>query len=104
MARDAPWERKLQKQLPQTGLVAADVVVDLTVRPLEVGVSDDCRPPVARTRNIDHVEVVLADHAVEVRVDEILSGRGSPVAEYHALDVRKLQRPGHQRIVAQVEL
>jgi hypothetical protein len=43
-------------------------------------------------RNKNHVEVMFFDEAVEVRIDEVLSWRSSPVAEQHFLHVRKLER------------
>ena len=42
--------------------------------------------------------------AVQVRVDEILSWRRSPVAEQAGLDVRGLQRLAQQRVVEQIDL
>src|SRR5690349_23250812 len=41
---------------------------------------------------LDHVEIVLDDGAVQVHVDEVLSGCRAPVAEQARLDVRRLQR------------
>ena len=45
MAGDATGEAELTEQLPQAGLIAADVWVDLRVRAFEIGLGDDAGPP-----------------------------------------------------------
>src|SRR6516165_7348043 len=54
---------------------------------LEIGVRDQTRPAMSGAGDIDHVEVVLFDHPVEVHVDEIQTGRSSPMPEKSRLDV-----------------
>ena len=48
--------------------------VHLGVRALEVHVGEDRRAPMPGTGHIDHVGVALADHPVEVRVQEAQTG------------------------------
>ena len=62
------------------------------------------RTTVSRAGHIDHVQIVGADDAIEMRVNEILPGRRAPVSEQHAFDVCELQRFAQQRIVTQIEL
>jgi len=59
---------------------------------------------VAGAGDVDHVEVVLLDDAVEVNVAEVLPRRRAPVAEQPRLDVLQLKRLAQQRIVEQVDL
>ena len=78
--------------------------IDLAVGALEVGVAHDRRAAVPGAGDVDHVEVVLLDDPVQVRVDEVLPGRRAPVAEQHVLHVRERQRPLQQRIVVEIDL
>jgi len=55
-------------------------------------------------RDVDHVEVVLDDDAVQVRVDEVLPGRRATVPEQPRLDVREPERLAQQRVVEQIDL
>src|SRR6185295_2431606 len=68
------------------------------------GVCHERRSAMTRPGDVDHVEVTLFDHAVEVHVDEILPGRRAPVAEQSRLDVFVLQRPPEQRVIQEVNL
>ena len=65
---------------------------------------DDARAAVIRPAEVDHVQVVLLDEAVEVDVDEIQARRGAPVAEQARLDVLELERFFQERVVEQVDL
>src|SRR6202011_1654265 len=72
MAGNSSWKRKLNKQLPQPGLILADVWIDLAVGALEISVGHDGRAAVPRAGDVNHVEVVFLDDPVQVRVNEIL--------------------------------
>ena len=102
--RDASGERELPEQLAQAGLVAADVGIDLAVRALEVGVGDGGGAAVAGPDHVDHVQIAAADQPVQVRIDEVETGSGSPVADQTRLHVAWLQRLSQQRIIQQVDL
>ncbi len=54
--------------------------------------------------DVDHVEVVAADHPVEVGGDEVLAGRRAPVPEKAGLDVPRCQRLAQERVVEEVDL
>ena len=92
MAGDAAWKRELAEQVPQPVLVEADVGIELAVGAFEPGVRDDRRPAVAGPRDVDRIEVTLADGAVQVHVDQVEAGHGSEVAEQPGLDVLRAQR------------
>ena len=81
------------------------VGVDLGVGALEPGCGDqrrDRRGPGPVTKIMSRSRV--ADHPVEVRVEELQPGRGAPVAEQPRLHVVALERLAQQRVVEQVDL
>jgi len=93
MAGDPAGKRKLNEQLPESGLILADVGIDLAVGTLEISVAYDSRAAVPGAGDVDHVEVVLLDDPVQVQVDEILPRGCAPVAQQHVLHIRERQRP-----------
>jgi hypothetical protein len=104
VARNPAGKRELLEQLPKTRLVPRNFRVDLRVGAFEVDVRDERRPSVARAGNVDHVDVVLANDAVQMDVDEVLSGCGAPVPQKAWLDVFRLERLAQQRIVEKIDL
>jgi hypothetical protein len=54
--------------------------------------------------DVDHVEIVLVDHPIEVNVDEVQAGRRSPVPEEPGLDVLLCERLLEQRVVVEIDL
>lgn len=44
------------------------------------------------TTDIDHIEIALAYHAVEMGINKVKAGRGSPVPQQARLDVFRLER------------
>ncbi len=97
-------EGELQEEFPQPGLVLADIWINLAVGAFEIGVCHDGRPAVPGTGDVNHVEVVLLDDPVQVRVNEVLAGRGAPVSQQHVLHVRERQWPLQQRVVVKIDL
>src|SRR5499427_9024801 len=57
-----------------------------------------------RAGNVDHVEVVLLDHPVQVNVDEIETWCGSPMAQEPRLDVILCEGLLEQRVVVEMDL
>ena len=104
VTRDAAGKGELPEQAAHTLFVLADLGVDLAVGPLEVGVGHHGRPAVPGPAHVDHVEIVLADDAVEVHVDEVLAGRRAPVTQQARLDVGCLQRLAQQRVGVEIDL
>ena len=51
------------------------------------------------TDDIDHVEIVMLNHAVQMDVDEIETRRGAPVAHQPGFDMLPCQRLLKQRII-----
>ena len=104
MARHAVGPRELAKQPVHSLAVARDLRIALGVRAFEPGVRQRGRASVAGADDPDHVDVVVADQAVQVRIDEIQPRRRAPVAEQARLDVLAHERLLEQRIGAQVDL
>ena len=87
MAGDAAGKRKLLEQLFQTRFVLADIWINLTPRSFQVNIAHDGRAAVTRTRDVEHVQVVLVDHAVQMNIDEVLTWRCAPVSNHQGLHV-----------------
>ena len=56
------------------------------------------------TADENHIQVVPADQAIEMDVNQVEAGSGAPVTEQPRLDVLELQRLFEQGIVEQVDL
>jgi hypothetical protein len=104
VARDAAGERELGEQALHALFVAGDVRINFTVSSLEVGIRDQAGPAMPRAGNVDHVEVVLLDHPVQVNVDEIETGCGSPMTQKPRLDVILCEWLLEQRVVVEIDL
>ncbi len=87
MARDAAREGELAEQVRHPRLVPRDVGVDLRVGALEPGVRDRGGAAVPGPGDVDHVQVALFDHPVEVGEAEVQARRGAPVPEQARFDV-----------------
>ena len=81
VAGNAAGERELPEQPLHPGGVFADVRVDLAVAALQPGVGHHAGAAMPRTADIDHIEVAVADNAVQVSIDKVQTGRGAPVAQ-----------------------
>ena len=46
----------------------------------------------------------MFDDAVEMDIDEVLAGRGAPVAEEHVLDVLGLEGLAEEGVVVEIDL
>ena len=104
VGRDAAGEGELLEELLHTLLVAGDVGVDLLIAAVEPVLRDHGVAAVARTGDVDHIEVVFLYNAVEVSVNEVLAGNGAPVADDLFLDALLGERLLKKRIIQQIEL
>src|SRR5262245_12003760 len=104
MARDAAGERELGEQALHPLFVARAVRINLAVGSLGIGIRDQAGPAMPRAGNVDHVEVVLLDHPVQVNVDEIETGCGSPMTQEPRLDVILCEWLLEQRVVVEIDL
>ena len=104
VAGDAAGEGELLEQLFHALLILADVGIDLAVGAVQPVLGHHCVAAVAGAGQIDHIQVILVDNAVQMGIDEVLAGNGTPVAHDLLFDVFGLQRLLQQRVVQQIEL
>src|ERR1039458_9723063 len=67
MAGDASGEWKLEKKFLQPGFILTDVRINLAVCSFKIGVAHNRRATMAGPGDVNHVEVVFFDDAVQVR-------------------------------------
>jgi hypothetical protein len=104
MTRNAAWKRELPEQPPQPLFVAADMRINLAVRPFQIGVSNQRRPAVTGADDVDHVQFIALDDAIEMNIQHIQAWRRAPMPEQSRLDVLAFQRLLQERIIKQVDL
>jgi hypothetical protein len=104
MAGNAAGERKLFEELLYPLSILGNIGVHLAVCALQVGVGDHARSPMPRAADVDHVEVVLLNHAIEMYIDEVQPRRGASVSKQSRLDVCQRQGFLQQGIVKEIDL
>ena len=87
VASELSGKGKSTEELEHSGFILALFRVDLRIGSFQVAVRDYGRGAVAWTRDIDHVQVVLPDDAIQVDPGERLAGVGTPVAQQSILEV-----------------
>jgi hypothetical protein len=87
MARNAPGERKLFEEALHPRFIRRDVGVDFAIGAFKVSVGDEPRSTMPRTGDVDHVQVMRFDDAIEVHVDEVQAWCGAPMPEQAGFDV-----------------
>ena len=75
---------ELAKQPLQSVPAALDRRIALGVRPFEIAVRHDARTAMARTDDVDHVQIVVLDQPVKVDVKKIQSRSSFPNARANA--------------------
>src|SRR5262245_42696301 len=104
MAWDSPWKGELLEQPSHALFILLNVGIKLRVGSLQVGVRHHTWPAVSGAANIDHVQVTLCNHPVEVNIYEIESGSRPPMPQQTELDVFEFKRLAQQRIGVEVNL
>ena len=92
VAGDAAGERELAEQPLHSLGVLTDVGIDLAVGAVQVVLGYHGVPSVAGAADVDHVQLILDDCAVEMGIDKILAGAGAPVAHDVLLQIGGLQK------------
>src|SRR5512133_2579244 len=87
VARDSAGKRELRKEPLHAMRIAGDVGIDLRVSALQPCRGHERGAAVARTNDVDHVEIALANGAIEVRVKEVEARRRAPVSEQPWFDM-----------------
>ena len=96
--------RELAEQPCHTSDVQAHRRIHLGIRSFEIYVCQNCRTAVPWPCEINNVEIIACNDAIEVRVDKVLPRRRSPMAEQPRLDVLVAQWLAKQRIAKQKDL
>ena len=104
VAWDAAGERELSEKALHALLVGRDVRINLAVGSLEISVGDQAGPAMPGAGNVEHVEVVFVDQPIQVNVNEIQSGRRSPMAEQPWFDVFLCKGLLEQWVVIKIDL
>src|SRR5438094_10305023 len=84
--------------------VLRDVGIDFAVSAFEVGIRHQPRPAVTRSGNVDDIEIVFIDDAVQMDIDKVQPWCRAPMAEQTRLDVRQLEWLLQQWIVVEINL
>ena len=104
VAGDTAGEGELLIQSLQSFDILRNVGIYFAVSTLKVRVCHKEISAVARSGDQDHVQIILIDRTIHVRIDEVLSGNGSPVTYDLLLDHVLRQRLSKQGIVQQIQL
>jgi len=91
---DTAGERELPEQLPHPLGILGDARIDLAVGSLEVGVGHDARAPVPGADDVDRGQVPVPDHAVQMDVEEVQAGCGTPVPKQPGLHMLRAEGLG----------
>src|SRR5262249_17167207 len=97
MTGNSSWKRELLEELSQALFIFLNVGIKLRVGPLQVGIRHHPWPAVSGAADIDHVQVILVDQPVEVRINEVESGSRPPMPQQAGLDVLDFERLAQQR-------
>src|SRR5581483_3271556 len=92
------------KQLAHAFDVPTHCRIYLGVGAFKINVRNYCRTAVSRTRQKDHVSVMLSDQSIEVYIHQVQTWRCPPMTKQARLDVLRLERLTQQRIFLQVNL
>ncbi len=104
MARDSSGKGKLLEEFAEAFFRLRNVRVEFAVGSFEISVGDEAGTAVSGTSDVDDVQVVESDEAIQMDVDEIETGRGTPVAKEARFDVLELEWFTQERIRAEIDL
>ena len=96
---DAAGERELLEELLHSLRILADVGIDLTVRAVQVVLSDNSIAAMTGSGDIDHIEIILDNGSIEMGIDKVLPRTGAPVAHNGVLQVLGTQGLPEQGVV-----
>src|ERR1043165_580294 len=101
---NAAGSRELAEQQPHAGFVLCDRVIHLAVRAFQPRMSITCRSAMTGTDDANDIDVVFDDKTIQVRENEIQTGRSPPMPEEPFFNVIRLKRFSQQRIFLKVDL
>src|SRR5271156_882890 len=88
----SPRKGELPEEFEHARFVAAFVGINFGIVPFEVAVGKGGRRAMTRARNIDDVQIVFLDKAIQVYPNQRLAWIGAPVTEQPVLDVFRPER------------
>src|SRR5579863_5637631 len=92
MATHSARKGKHPEELERARLILTAIRVYFRIDPFEPGICQHCRRAMARTRNVEHIQVEFVDEPVQMNPNQSLAGIGAPVAQQTAFDVFGLER------------
>src|SRR5579883_2822233 len=92
VAGNSARKRELLEQPLHAFHALRDVRVDFAISAFQIRIRYNARAAMTRANDVDDIQVVALDQPIEVDIDEVQPGRGSPVSEQAWLDVLKFQR------------
>src|ERR1700720_880090 len=92
VAGNAAGKRELLEQALHPVDILANVRIHFAVAAFQVGVSHQRGSAVSGTDDCEYIPVTSDNDSIQMRVDEIDAGSGSPVTQQSGLDVRERQR------------
>ena len=104
VGRNAAREGELLAQSRHALFIFGNVGVNFAVGAFQIGIGDEEVTAVAGAGKKDEVEIKLLDDAVEVDIDEVLPGNGTPVADDLLLHLIARQRFPEEGVLKHVEL
>jgi len=104
MAGNAAGKRELLEKLLHPGFILADIRINLAIGSFEVSIGNQRRTAVTGTGDVEHIQVVFLDDAVQMHIYEVLSRRRAPMSDHQRLHVGHLQRFLQQWIVIEIYL
>jgi len=87
VTRDTTGIGKSLEQLFHRLFILRNIGIDLGVGTLEVGIGHQAGSTMSRPCDVDHVEVMLLDHSIQVSIDEVQAWGGAPVTQQSRLDM-----------------
>src|SRR5207247_11446807 len=87
MAWNTSWKRKLFEQPLHALFILLNGGIDVGVSPFEIGVRHHARPAMPWTADVNDVEVVHFDDAIQVHVNEVQTWSRTPVSQQTTLDM-----------------
>ncbi len=87
MARNAAGKRELFEQPLHPFLVLRNLRINFAVGALKISIRHQARPAVAGTGDVNDIQILLANDAVKMHVNEVQPGRRAPMSQQAGLDV-----------------
>ncbi len=88
VAGNSSGKRELLEEALQAFFVLRDVRIDFAVCAFEIRIRYEAGTAVSRSGDVDGIEIMLLDQAIQMYIDEVQSGCCAPVAKKPGFNVR----------------